>query len=209
MGVDSCSRARGDRHPPALLMNNPLRGLFEKRRRFDSLIRPGDTVADLGCGSGYYTTRFSSLVGGRGLVFAVDTNRKAIDSLSKWLARSGVQNVKTSTSSTADLSIIPEGSVDFVLSNLTLCCMADHERAVDEMFRIMKVGGRAFVSITTIGRRSDPRTMTLEEFELMKKRFLVLDSRNGRTVAYALLGKGSAYSFADAGDAQLLNMNSS
>lgn len=37
-------------------------------------IKEGDTVADIGCGAGYYTYYLSQLAGDKGSVFAIDTN---------------------------------------------------------------------------------------------------------------------------------------
>lgn len=178
-----------DRHPPALLMNNPLRGIVERRGRFDHLLHPGFVVADLGCGSGYYTLHFSSVVGPEGLVYGADTNSAAIAAMKRKIERRGIRNIRASASSSAALDFIPDGSVDFVLSNLTLCCMIEHDRAVSEMLRIMKQGAVAYVSITTVGRKADRRNMSIEEFETVKARFRVIESRDGLTVSSALLKK--------------------
>lgn len=178
-----------DRHPPALLMNNPLRGIVERKRRFDHLIKKGNVVADLGCGSGYYTLHFSTLVGPGGTVYGVDTNRPAVEAMKKRIARKGIDNIIPSTNSSADLDFIPDGTVDFVLSNLTLCCMIDHDKAVAEILRIMKQGAIAFISITTVGRKSDRRNMSRDEFERVKAKFKIIDSRDGLTVSSALLKK--------------------
>lgn len=179
----------GDRHPPALLMDNPLRGIVERRTRFDHLLREGDVAADLGCGSGYYTLHFAGRVGPKGLVYGVDNNIQAVKALERKVAKKGMTNVRTWTGSSADLSFIPDASVDFVLSNLTLCCMMDHGPAVDEMERIMKTGAKAYISITTIGRRGDPRRVGREEFGTITRRFRVLDNRKGWAVSAALVQK--------------------
>ncbi len=170
-------------------MNNRLRGLLESRNRFDSYIRRGDSVADLGCGSGYYTMHFAHLVGEEGIVYAADTNTRAVRALQRSVSRKGIRNIRLSTSSAASLGFIPASSVDFVLSSLTLCCMVEHDEAVDEMLRIMKPGARAYVSITTFGRRNDPRKMSADEFDRVKGRFTILESMEGRTVSAALLEK--------------------
>ncbi len=189
MNEKGSRRKVGDRHPPALLMNNRLRGLLERRNRFDYLLKNGNTVADLGSGSGYYALHFSEVLGPGGLVYAVDTNRGAIEALDRKIKEGGIKNIVTSTSSTAKLDFIPDSTVDFVLSNLTLCCMAEHEAAVDEMMRIMKQGARAYVSINTIGRKSDPRWLSRKEFGGFMERFGQLDKIHRRTVSAVLVEK--------------------
>lgn len=179
----------GDRHPPAFLMNNAVRRLLEGRNKFDHLVREGDTVADLGCGSGYFTLHLSGVVGPGGLIYAVDTNRRAISALEGYASKRGITNIRASASSTASLDFIPSSTVDFVLSNLTLCCMIEHDAAVDEMIRIMKKGARAYISITTFGRKNDPRRMDRLEFEAVKGRFKVLETSGRRTISAALVEK--------------------
>ncbi len=189
MNQEELRAGRGDRHPPALLMNNGVRSLLERRNKFDRFVKEGYTVADLGCGSGYFTLHIAEVVGPGGLVYAVDTNSRAVKALDGYARKRGMTNLRTSTSSTASLGFIPSSTVDFVLSNLTLCCMTEHDTAVDEMLRVMKKGARAYISITTFGRRNDPRSMNRPEFDSVKSRFRVIETSDRRTVSAALVEK--------------------
>jgi ubiquinone/menaquinone biosynthesis C-methylase UbiE len=106
-------------------------------------------VADLGCGPGYYTLALAESVGPEGRVYAVDSDEKAILTLEKKADRRDLHNVEAHASSASDLSFIKDGSVDFILANGLLCSMAPqyHESAVNEMRRILKLGGLAYLSV--------------------------------------------------------------
>ena len=58
-------------------------------------------------------------------------------------------NIEAHASSASDLSFIKDGSVDFVLANGLLCSMAPqyHESAVNEIRRILKPEGQAYLSL--------------------------------------------------------------
>jgi ubiquinone/menaquinone biosynthesis C-methylase UbiE len=74
-------------------------------------------VADLGCGSGYYTLALAELVGPEGKVYAVDLDNKCIKALEKKADKSGYHNIEAHASSASDVSFIKDRSVDFVLAN--------------------------------------------------------------------------------------------
>jgi ubiquinone/menaquinone biosynthesis C-methylase UbiE len=81
-------------------------------------------VADLGCGSGYYTLALAKHVGSEGKVFAVDFEEAAIRELEKKADKRGYRNIDAHATSASDLSFIKDGSVDFVLANGLLCSRA-------------------------------------------------------------------------------------
>jgi len=135
------------RRAPALL--NPLRRLFEPPKRLiEPYVQDSQVVADLGCGSGYYTLALAELVGPEGKVYAVDLDRKCIRALGKRADKSGYRNIEVHAASAADVSFIKDRSVDFVLANGLLCSMADNRQsAVNEMKRILKSTGQAYLRL--------------------------------------------------------------
>lgn len=57
-------------------------------------IKPGETVADLGAGGGYFTFLLARAVGPRGKVYAVDVDPTMVDYLKARAAREGFANVE-------------------------------------------------------------------------------------------------------------------
>ena len=54
----------------------------------------GETIADIGCGSGYFTYRFSKMVGQKGKVFGLELKDEHISSLQKFLDEEKITNVE-------------------------------------------------------------------------------------------------------------------
>ena len=104
------------RRPPASL--DPIRRLFEPPKRLvEPFVRNGQVVADLGCGSGYYTLPLAEFVGSEGKVYAVDLGKNCIRKLEKKAAKGGYHNIEAHASSASDLSFIKDRAVDFVFAN--------------------------------------------------------------------------------------------
>jgi len=77
-------------------------------------IRPGQTVADIGAGSGYYTMRLSPVVGPKGLVIAQDIMPRYLDALKKRVQKAGFTNVRFLLGSPSNPRL-PAASVDTAL----------------------------------------------------------------------------------------------
>jgi ubiquinone/menaquinone biosynthesis C-methylase UbiE len=109
------------RHPPwniSLSILGPFRSLFEPSQKLvEPYVKKDQVVADLGCGPGYYSLILAKMVGPQGKVFAVDLDKKCIQTLEKKASKLGLFNIETHASSAADLSFIKEKSVDFILAN--------------------------------------------------------------------------------------------
>ena len=71
-------------------------------------LRPGQLVAEIGAGPGYFTPRLARAVGPAGHVFAVDPEPAVLDVLRKRVARAGVRNV-TPVLSRDDDPMLPRG----------------------------------------------------------------------------------------------------
>lgn len=77
-------------------------------------IRKGMTVADLGAGEGYYTTRLASRVGAEGRVLAEDIVPAVRDALAERVTRERLENVSVRLGMPADPRL-PENSFDRIL----------------------------------------------------------------------------------------------
>jgi len=144
------NKEKRDKRFPLFVHDNPFRRLVQRPRRFvGSYVAEGQAVADLGCGPGFYTIALAERVGPGGKVYAADSDEKAIRAVEKKAGQRGVGNVETHLSSASDISFIKDGTVDFVLASGLLCSMAPRERdaAVAEIKRILKPGGRAYLSV--------------------------------------------------------------
>jgi ubiquinone/menaquinone biosynthesis C-methylase UbiE len=143
------SKTKRDKHFPLFAHDNPLRRLFGSPRKYCSYVKQDQTVADLGCGPGYYTLALAESVGPKGRVYAVDSDEKAVRVVEKKAVKHRYHNIEAHASSAGDLSFIEDGSVDFVLADGLLCSMApqDHESTVNEIKRIMKPRGKAFLKV--------------------------------------------------------------
>ena len=145
----AASEWKRDRHFPLFAHDNLFRKLFSSPDKYCSYVKNGQVVADLGCGPGYYTLGLAECVGPEGKVYAVDSDEKAIRAVEKKAAKRGYRNIEAHASSASALSFIKDRSVDFVLANGLLCSMApqQHESAVNEMKRILKPSGLAYLSV--------------------------------------------------------------
>lgn len=75
----------------AYTFDNPLRPLFHRPEKlFAAAVKQGMTVADLGCGLGYFSLGLAKLTGPNGRVFAVDLQPKMLDKAKKRAIKAGV-----------------------------------------------------------------------------------------------------------------------
>lgn len=123
---------------------------------FDALgIKPGQRVADLGSGSGYFTFRLAERVGAEGKVYAVDIDEAAIKKVTERKEREKLGQVETILSA-ADDPRLPAG-LDAVLIVDTYHEIRDYERVMQAVFRALKPGGRLGL-IDGEGPTGRPRT---------------------------------------------------
>jgi ubiquinone/menaquinone biosynthesis C-methylase UbiE len=76
-------------------------------------IQPGQTIADIGSGGGFFTFLFSHLAGDKGTVYAIDTNEDFLEYINRQAAENGLTNIKT-VLTTEESILIPHHSVDLV-----------------------------------------------------------------------------------------------
>ncbi len=159
-----------DRSCRAGTLDNPLRRwLAPAAREVDRLdLAPGQTVADLGTGVGFYLPEIARRIAPGWTIYSVDPDPENLE-----VARSrpvaGVRAVFL-RGSAAQAPEIPDGSVDRVLLSLVLCCMWDKAGALDTAWRILRPGGRALVTYPRamkIGSRRRALRVSAEQWGLL------------------------------------------
>lgn len=104
-------------------------------------VHEGETVADVGCGSGYFTVHLARRVGPRGRVYATDLQQEMLDLLAKKLAAHKIANV-TPERTTADDAKLPEGAIDLALLVDVYHELPNPPRTLAQIKRALTPGGR-------------------------------------------------------------------
>jgi ubiquinone/menaquinone biosynthesis C-methylase UbiE len=117
---------------------------------------PGQTVADIGAGSGYYTVRVSPVVGPKGHVVAQDVTQRYLDDLKRRVRSAGLTNVSFVLGAPGDPRLKPK-SVDVALLIHMYHEIAQPYALLDRLRFSLKPGGR--IAIVDLDRPSEQHGM--------------------------------------------------
>ena len=104
-------------------------------------LEPGDRVADLGCGSGYFARRIAPIVGNDGEVLCIDIQAEMLEIARRLTEREGISNVEMILSEPDDPKI-PPGSVDLILLVDVYHELSHPEPMLARMLEALAPGGR-------------------------------------------------------------------
>lgn len=131
-------------------------------------IKPGDTIADLGAGSGYYSFRIAPLVGERGTVLAIDVEPRMLRIVSERARRDGIKNVTTVLGTPSDPNLEP--------NSIDLLFMVDVYHELEFPFEVMtkvrealKPGGR----VALIEYRAEDPAVMIKPVHKMSERQVI------------------------------------
>jgi len=114
-------------------------------------VAPGQRVFDIATGTGLAAEAAAALVGPRGHVTAADLSSAMVERAHERLG--ALPNVTLAIEDGQALSI-PDASFDAVVCSMGLMFFPDPARGLSEFHRVLRPGGRAGVSVSTVPERS-------------------------------------------------------
>lgn len=138
-------------------------------------LEPGQHVADLGSGTGYFTFDLADAVGPEGRVYAVDVDAKLVEYLDEQALKKGYSNVTGVLAEYADPRI-PGDGVDLIFTSNTFHHIEERPSYFDNAKRYLRPGGRIAVvehhgrdarwlQRKVIGTHSTPRDQIVMDME--------------------------------------------
>lgn len=104
-------------------------------------VRAGQTVADIGAGSGYYTLRLSEAVGPKGRVYATDIQPAMLALIKTKMEEKGTANVELVLGTPTE-SRLPDAAIDLALMVDVYHELAQPQALLRSLKRALKPDGR-------------------------------------------------------------------
>lgn len=108
-------------------------------------LKPGDRVADIGCGTGVYTIALAEQVGAMGQVYAVDVHRDALHTLAGTLDKRGIINVEMLWADIEKSVSVDAYSLDAVVLSNILFQLENIDKALSLVAKLIKPEGQLLV----------------------------------------------------------------
>jgi arsenite methyltransferase len=104
-------------------------------------VRAGDAILDIGCGAGVDTIIAARLTGPSGSATGLDMVPEMVARAQENARLAGASNVDFRSGSAEELPF-PDNSFEVVISNGVFNLIVDKARALGEVYRVLKPGGR-------------------------------------------------------------------
>ena len=125
-------------------------------------IHEGEAILDIGCGAGVDSIIAARLVGPSGSVTGIDLVPEMLARASENARLAGLDNVTFQESSAEQLPF-PDNSFDMVISNGVFNLVVDKVKALSEVFRVLKPGGRFLLADQVLAGELPKETKTRME----------------------------------------------
>lgn len=114
-------------------------------------IKPGEVIADLGSGGGYFTFKLAQAAGPTGKVYAVDIDSDMVELVGKRVKDEAVSNVET-VFAKADDPMLPKDGVDLIFTSNTYHHIDNRIAYFSNLRKYLRPGGK--VAIIDFDRRA-------------------------------------------------------
>jgi SAM-dependent methyltransferase len=123
----------------------------------EAQLRPGETVLEVGCGTGVLDRWLARHTAGANRIVGVDISRYLLREATALVRKAGLEGVIEFREGRAEALPFPERSFDVAMSS-TVIQRVDADRMLQEMVRVVKPGGR----VAVVGHAHDmPRWVNL------------------------------------------------
>ncbi len=147
--VAPAAQVEHQHHPPESTeayikaLEDPGRDKWQKPERVVQALdlKPGESVADIGAGSGYFTLRFARAVGPTGRVYAVDIDPGMLDYIKSRAKQEHLDNITTVLADPHDPKL-PTASVNLIFICDTLHHISNRKEYFPLLARALKPQGR-------------------------------------------------------------------
>jgi len=120
-------------------------------------VEPGDVVADIGAGTGYFAPYLSRAVGPEGRVLAIDIEASMVEYMNERFRKQGLDNAEARLAEPADPKLSPS-SVDGILIVNTWHHVPNRVAYAGRLRNALRAGGRvAIVDFTTESPMGPPK----------------------------------------------------
>ena len=134
-------------------------------------IQPGDTIADIGAGSGYHVFRMAKLAQ-EGIIYAVDIQEEMLAEINRKTKNDGVTNVEAVLGSEKSVNLA-DNSVDKVLIVDVYHEIAFPKELMESLYRAMRPDAELFL----IEYRAEDPTVPIKKIHKMSEAQAVLEMK--------------------------------
>jgi ubiquinone/menaquinone biosynthesis C-methylase UbiE len=104
-------------------------------------ILPGQSVLEIGCGTGYFTLPAAELISDQGCLVAMDVVSESVELVSKRVQMANLKNVRVIEGNAMDTGLDAESFDAVLLFGVIPAPMLPLTRLLPEMHRVLKAGG--------------------------------------------------------------------
>ena len=107
-------------------------------------LKPGQSIADIGSGGGYFAYRFAEIAGEKGKVYAVDANQEQLEFIKHNAEERGLHNLMLVSASEGSLNL-PEKALNFIFMRNVTHHISDRTAYFKDLRKYLESDGRVAI----------------------------------------------------------------